>query len=701
MYVRMVIQVLKRLLGFTSFTETRAIRRVLIHKAWPPPPVQYMCMKARPSFLGASTRFSLSFVVPHPKSFLPTAHRLQWGLQVESQHNIASPTTLTDDSPRTKGPLLPVRDKVDHSNDIYVNDLKATLAAHRQTNQASIIKRYVGRNYIRPLRDPDNDEKAKVQHDSDGKHSDQISGHSENIAVNANAMGKADQSGAISTKGLPKLRKKWPVGTMQYNEVYGISKPAVPEAGAREYLESSFGPTDKWRLKQESTTIAANCPWLLKLEGTGGDSLQRLGNEIRAFERFVTPTADEMKGAREVALQVRRIVQSILRDSSCEVIGSYSTGLAMPTSDIDFSVMLAAVDRDATSHRKSLGGRGFQKLYRNALFKIQRAFGKESNFGHNAELVHARIPIVRTTHQATGLEVQIQMWSGIKRQEQYTLAYLSEYPMLRPLYFVLRSCLRMRGLGLTYEGGLGSYATLMLIVNALKHGAGQYDPLDVGSQLLHFLLFCIRIDLYQDGFSVDPPRRFVKGRKNAVAEDPVLGGIDAMAKINARYPYLLCLQDPADPTNDLGTKAYAIKHIVRTFRTVRNTIVDIMRKRNIQSFSTSKSKVMRKENIQSYSTSDSMANVPLLAPLVQANYRDFEYRRAMLSVYDPDKLDMKAQKMSGRGSKSVFRSRGTVTIHKMLQKLNKVDERKAAERACQNSPNKMEDTMSDQSKPAG
>lgn len=409
-----------------------------------------------------------------------------------------------------------------------------------------------------------------------------------------------------------------------------------------------------------------------------------LGDEIKAFERFVMPTANEMKGARQVALQVRRIVQSNLKDSSCEVIGSYSTGLAMPSSDIDFSVTLAAVDRDATSHRKSLGGRGFQKLYRSALFKIQRALGKEFDFGHNAELVHARIPIVRATHQATGLEVQIQMWSGIKRQEQYTLAYLSEYPMLRPLYFVLRSCLRMRGLGRTYEGGLGSYATLMLVVNALKHGAGQYDPLDVGRQLLHFLFFYSRIDLYHDGFSVDPPRRFVKDRKNAVAEDPVLCGIDAMAKIDARYPYLLCLQDPADPTNDLGTKAYAIKHIQRTFKNTRNRVLDNLRKYNAQSSSTSKS----------------LAKVALLAPLVRANYQDFEYRRAMLSVYEPDKLNMKAQELSGSGSKSVAQTRGTVTVREMLRKLLEVDKRKAAKRASQDSP-KMEDTMSDQSKLAG
>ncbi|KAI4109979.1 MAG: hypothetical protein L6R37_000329 [Teloschistes peruensis] len=599
-------------------------------------------------------------------------HRLQWRLQLGSQHSIASPATLGDDSPRTKGPPLLARDKVDHSKDIYVNDLKATLEAHRKTNQASIIRRL----YVGPIFDG---EKAKVQHNSGGKHSDGISGHSENIAVNENAIGEADQSEDISNKGLPKPWEFWPAGTMQYYEAYRGSKPAVPEAGVREYIEHKFRPADKWKLLREEENNADNCPWLRKLEGTGEDALQRLGDEIKAFERFVTPTANEMKGARQVALQVRRIVQSILKDSSCEVIGSYSTGLAMPNSDIDFSVTLAAVDRDATSHRKSLRGREFQKMYRSALLKIQRALGKEYDFGRDAELVYARIPIVRATHQATGQEVQIQMWSGIKRQEQYTLAYLSEYPMLRPLYFVLRSCLRMRGLGLTYEGGLGSYATLMLIVNALKHGAGQYDPLDIGRQLLHILSFYGQVDLYHDGFSVDPPRRFVKGRKNAVAEDPGLCGIDAIAKIDARYPYLLCLQDPADPTNDLGTKAYAIKHIKQTFRAARGKIISKMHRADKQARSTSKS----------------LADVALLAPLLRANYHDFQHRRAMLGVYDPNK-----QEMSGSDPKGVSQTRGTVTVREMLRKLVKIDRRKAARSVRRNSP-KMEDTISDQSKPAG
>ena len=38
-------------------------------------------------------------------------------------------------------------------------------------------------------------------------------------------------------------------------------------------------------------------------------------------------------------------------------------------------------------------------------------------------------------------------------------------------------------------------------------------------------------------------------------------------------PYLLCLQDPADPLNDLGRKTFGIKHI---FETIRQLRIDLM-----------------------------------------------------------------------------------------------------------------------------
>lgn len=43
--------------------------------------------------------------------------------------------------------------------------------------------------------------------------------------------------------------------------------------------------------------------------------------------------------------------------------------------------------------------------------------------------------------------------------------------------------------------------------------------------------------------------------------------------VDSTQPYLLCLQDPADPLNDLGRKTFGIKHI---FETIRQLRIDLM-----------------------------------------------------------------------------------------------------------------------------
>ncbi|KAL8732215.1 MAG: hypothetical protein Q9166_002963 [cf. Caloplaca sp. 2 TL-2023] len=392
--------------------------------------------------------------------------------------------------------------------------------------------------------------------------------------------------------------------------------------------------------------------------------LFRLGSEIRAFEQYMMLSREELYATRQVALHVKRLIDSTLDNTSCDVIGSYSTGLALPFSDIDFAVSFPAVEAEAATHRKSLHGLKFQKIYHKALYKLQKAFKSDPNFGSNPELVFARIPIVRATHQKTGQEVQVQIQSGYSLQQQHTLAYLAEFPSLHPLYLVLRSCLEIRGLNVPYEGGLGSYPILILMVNALKHASGQHDPHDLGSQLLHVLEFYESNDLYRYGFSVDPPRMFRKDKKSMAAKerlaratDPMLSGIDSMTKANPLRPYLLCLQDPADQTNDLGSKAYAIKHIQKTFAVARQAIQGAME--------------IWDQRPESPSGSSTAAG--LLDALVHANYWHFRSDRTRLGRFGSPRAYPK--------SFSTSHSKRNISAREMLRRVIEVDQRKAAENA--------------------
>ncbi|KAL8937397.1 MAG: hypothetical protein Q9211_003709 [Gyalolechia sp. 1 TL-2023] len=391
----------------------------------------------------------------------------------------------------------------------------------------------------------------------------------------------------------------------------------------------------------------------------------------RAFERYMTLSSAELKAVTKVITHVKHVIGSTLDGCSCDVIGSYSTGLALAYSDIDFAITLPHVKKEAMTYRKSLNGSKFQKTYRRVLLKLRQAFAEDANFlNFTGELVDARVPIVRVTHQTTGQEIQVQISTGTRQRQrqQHILAYLAEYPTLRPLYFVIRSCLEMRQLNITFEGGLGSYSILMLIVNALKHASGRYDPHDVGSQLLHVLDFYSSCDLYQTGFSIEPPCTFRKGQIPATVEerlsrttDPVLRGRDLIAKANPRKPYLLCLQDPADPTNDLGSKAYAIKHIQQTFATARKTIVS----------------EMEAWDQGPNATTVKPDNTSLLGALIHGNYRRFENHRQRIENYGSSTSTEFGRFRRTYPATGLHNGR-KISAREMLEKIDEVDKRKAA-----------------------
>lgn len=320
------------------------------------------------------------------------------------------------------------------------------------------------------------------------------------------------------------------------------------------------------------------------------------------------------------------------------LLGSRSTGLATSTSNFDFAFTLptslpggrilrpSEVD---ISQAQSMDYYNKLKAIK-ALKKVDNHFRSSNKFTNTDSVRHVRVPIIRSKHVATGLEVQIQTMAPYQAAREYTVAYLSEFPSLRPVYIILKYCLEVRDLKTDFEGGLGSYSIFMMIVTAMKHSSGKFAPEDIAGQLLHVLDFYGKADLYKVGFSADPPRIFEKLKERLSLEkrmarmaDSQLSGIDKMRISNRRKPYLLCLQDPANDLNDVGKNAYAIKHIQATFNKATESIQAALGKKNEKSEDNAKGGV--------WSCLDS---------LVRADYRYFEVRRSRVErCANPRKLD--------------------------------------------------------------
>lgn len=287
----------------------------------------------------------------------------------------------------------------------------------------------------------------------------------------------------------------------------------------------------------------------------------------------MSPIEDE--AAKVLTAEVKSLVHKEYPNNYLNPVGSYSTGLADRLSDFDFSLSFPDLEKSPLERGPSPTRPRNRKAGLKALAKIKMAFQRSKHF-QDIEFIHARVPIIKAVHCETQLGVDIQTLSSHKAAREYTLFYLAEFPTLQPLYIVFRSALHLRQLNVVHEGGLGSYSILMMIVNALKHASGKYAQDDLVGHFLHVLDFYSSADLYTDGFSPDPPRIFQKKESKRSANekiarllDPMLRGIDIMPKLDPKKPYLLCLQDPANPINDLGCKAYGIKHIQRLFGVIR------------------------------------------------------------------------------------------------------------------------------------
>lgn len=305
--------------------------------------------------------------------------------------------------------------------------------------------------------------------------------------------------------------------------------------------------------------------------------LIRAALEIRAYEQYFNLTPSEEDASNFVKDEVIAIAKAVIPGVSVNRLGSHIYGLGTPTSDIDLKIFHPDFEKPPFSRGPSPGRPESRKKNLDYLKTLQTAL-VESTLFYEPEIFDAKVPNFKVLHRYTNIIVNIQICLENTPETYYREAYLAEFPTLRALYILLRSALQIRGLNSTYEGGLGSYSIFMMIVYALKTGSPRIRSDDIAAQLLHTLEIYAGLNLYEYGFSLEPPTSF---RKLHEEEKRSLGGskqsgIEKLRVINRRQPYCLCLQDPANSLNDLGKKSYQIKNIQRVFLHTRKDIQKAM-----------------------------------------------------------------------------------------------------------------------------
>ncbi|MCJ1307736.1 hypothetical protein MMC25_001384 [Agyrium rufum] len=490
------------------------------------------------------------------------------------------------------------------SKDIFVNDLQATVDAHRASSNLSVLRKVSHGTAPKTY-----ELFSQPISQANSRPSQPALGSLNTDRVNAASSQGAHRPGAkiriVRSGNLRKIKKtKWLKGGIS------ILIPLAPP----------------WRIDAQHRELQTECPWSLHIDDRKGDGPQRSDAEIRAFVHYITPTVSEASAVQSSQEYFRVAAQKALPDNPISFHGSRLTGLALPLSDIDANFTIAEFEKDSGTRGPSPHRPAARRVASKLLDKLRSALRRDSRY-EDVRWVHGRIPLVTAVDRQTKLEVQCSTLAPVSVTVQFIKYYVEELPSLRPLYLVLRQALELRGLKSVPEGGLGSYSLLTMITTALKHYSGLLKSDGLGQQLLFVLEFWGNADLIHNGYCPDPTRVFPKqpGKTYTAEEeetrkcDLYLHGIDRLQKYYPDRPYLLCLQDPANPVNDLGRQCLQIREIQTLFRKKQQEIGHLIQRWD------SMDKLEREQ-----------ADWTILDPLLRANYRWLIWRRRAMTRYQSD-----------------------------------------------------------------
>ncbi|OQN96059.1 hypothetical protein B0A48_17859 [Cryoendolithus antarcticus] len=313
-------------------------------------------------------------------------------------------------------------------------------------------------------------------------------------------------------------------------------------------------------------------PWALRFkERRNLTASQLLDEEIRRFAAHIFLTRTESKARERVLAHTIDKLKPVLKGTSGRyfVFGSMTTGTALPFSDIDVGVGRKGVHTGGAMYSP------LQRLYNDIVAENEYMC---------TVFRGGKFPIMTAQHAESGVDVQVIAGDEHAEKNKMTIEYLESVPNARQLYAVVRTMLGMRGFIDPFVGGISAYGAMhMLFAPLLQPSTTSTNSPSAASQLQHFLSFFATFDTETHGLAVRPPEIFSK--IDPVSSTATNGTRFTMGRTTPRerlartsllQPYLLCLEDPAKPDNDLGARVTAIRHILTTLQALSEDLTASM-----------------------------------------------------------------------------------------------------------------------------
>lgn len=238
--------------------------------------------------------------------------------------------------------------------------------------------------------------------------------------------------------------------------------------------------------------------------------------------------------------RIKDVIMKIWPHASVHIFGSFHTGLYLPTSDIDLVVLGKWDVLPLRTLEKALLEKGIADP--NTLKVLDKA----------------SVPIVKLTDVSTDVKVDISfnMSNGV-RSAELIRHFKRSYPTLQRLVFVLKQFLLQRDLNEVFTGGISSYSLILMTISFLQlhPRADATQPMaNLGVLLIEFL------ELYGRHFNYLKTALRIRNGGSYVPKEEI-----QVHMSDGYRPSLLCIEDPLNPSNDIGRSSYGALQVKQAF----------------------------------------------------------------------------------------------------------------------------------------
>lgn len=272
--------------------------------------------------------------------------------------------------------------------------------------------------------------------------------------------------------------------------------------------------------------------------------------EIKDFINYISPSKEEIENRNEVIATLKSKIKDFWPATNVHVFGSSATDLYLPGSDIDIVILSSTGMYEQR-----------QKLYQLSSFLRSNKLAKEIEV-----IATAKVPIIKFIDTRYNLQVDVsfERRNGLDAAKRIR-HWLDSTPGLRELVMIVKQFLRTRKLHYVRLGGLGGYATIIMVYHFLKlHPRVSTNSVDVQANLGALLIEFF--ELYGCNFAYDNLILALDGDQPTYLlklQHQVLSSMQGMAGRGGLFR--IVIQDPADHTNNITRSLYNLRDIRKAF----------------------------------------------------------------------------------------------------------------------------------------